>query len=414
MPRSPSVELTYRPITSDEVDEFFRSDARSFGRQMGPDELASHPPIREMDRTLAAFEGGRIVGGARILSSGIYVPGGRLPMMGVAIIGVLPTHRRRGIFSEMMSRVLRDAHERGEPLSLLTASESVIYARFGYGIGALQESWTIESKYSSYASPHQSDGRLFFVEPDEMRETFPEVYARAMARRPGACDLSDYFWDHQAKAPWPGPGTSPFFHLAYEQDGSLDGYARYRTVPQPDQDEPGNNDIKLIVEELTAVTPEAHAALWRFCFDVDLATSIEAWKRPVDDPLPWMLTDSRRLQRTRSDAMWIRLVDVAAALSGRRYRATDRLVIELNDSFCPWNEGQLEIEGGPDGAECRPSTDEADLALSAADLAAAYLGTVSFTTLSMAGRVEERTRGALLRADSMFASELAPWFTYAF
>ena len=170
----------------------------------------------------------------------------------------------------------------------------------------------------------------------------------------------------------------------------------------------------LIVMQLLAAANEAQASLWRFCFDIDLMASTEAWDRPPDDPLPWMLADPRRLKRSLEDGLWVRLVDVAAALSARRYAAQDRLVLEVRDRFCGWNDGRYELEGGPDGTVCRPTTAEPDIVLSAADLAATYLGTVAFTTLSHAGRVEERTQGALLRADAMFATQLQPWNPFGY
>ena len=110
----------------------------------------------------------------------------------------------------------------------------------------------------------------------------------------------------------------------------------------------------------------------------------------------------------------MRLVDVPAALAGRIYRSEGRLVLEIRDTFGPGNEGRYALEGGTQGAECRPTDAEPDLALSAADLAAAYLGTVSFTTLSHAGRIEQLSDGSLLNADSMFATELKPWCPYSF
>ena len=191
--------------------------------------------------------------------------------------------------------------------------------------------------------------------------------------------------------------------LAYESDGRVDGYVRYRT-----------KDGTLIVMELMSVTDAAHAALWRFSFDVDLMASTEAWARPVDDPLPWMLADPRRLKRTPMDGLWVRLVDVPGALSGRTYSVSGRVVLGVRDSFCAWNEGRYELEGGPEGARCRPTDAEPDVELSAADLAATYLGAVSFTTMSHAGRVEERTAGALRLADAMFATELKPWCPFSF
>ena len=119
----------------------------------------------------------------------------------------------------------------------------------------------------------------------------------------------------------------------------MDGYAKYRTS--------GNT---VVVNELMAATKEANAALWRFCFDVDLVTRTEAERRPVDDPLPWMLADPRRLQRVTRDGLWVRVVDVAAALQLRSYMSSGRLVLEVQDEICPWNQGCFELEGSPEGA----------------------------------------------------------------
>jgi predicted acetyltransferase len=100
---------------------------------------------------------------------------------------------------------------------------------------------------------------------------------------------------------------------------------------------------------------------------------------------------------------------VPAALSARRYGTDDRLVVEVRDTFRPANEGRYVVEGGRDGAACRPTGDEPDLALGITELGALYLGGVSATTLARAGRVEERSTGALRAADAFFASSPAPW-----
>jgi predicted acetyltransferase len=163
-----------------------------------------------------------------------------------------------------------------------------------------------------------------------------------------------------------------------------------------------------------AVTREAAAALWRFCFDLDLMSVTEAIKRPLDDPLPWMLADPRRLQRTTRDGVWLRVVDAAAALEQRRYAEDDRLTLEVRDRLCPWNEGRFDLEGGPEGAVCRPSNSSPDLAIEISALASVYLGTASFTTMSGAGLVDERTSGVLHRAERMFSVPHQPWTPFNF
>ena len=189
-------------------------------------------------------------------------------------------------------------------------------------------------------------------------------------------------------------------HAVYERDGRPDGYVIYRT---------NIGEQRLRVYELMAATDEAHAALWQFCFSVDLMTTTEAGNRPVDDPLLWMLADPRLLRRSPSDGTWLRLVDVAAALSSRSYASEGRLRFDVQDPLCPWNQGRLELEAGPDGARCRSTAERPDLVLSAADLGAVYLGAVRFRTLAQAARVHEGTPGAISRADAMFVTQTQPW-----
>ena len=186
--------------------------------------------------------------------------------------------------------------------------------------------------------------------------------------------------------------------MGYYEGEQMQGYARYRT-----------NEGTVTVQELMAVTQEAVAALWRFCFDTDLVNRAEAERRPVDDSLPWMLADPRRLNRSTRDGLWLRLVDVAAALAQRKYADEGRLVIEVKDNVCPWNAAPFELDVSTEESVCRSTIAPADMAITVAALASAYLGTVTFTTLADAGLVEEKKAGALERANRMFAVQQRPW-----
>ena len=198
-------------------------------------------------------------------------------------------------------------------------------------------------------------------------------------------------------------GASEFFHVTYEEDGQVDVYVTYRTRKDT-----------VIIHELMPVSAKAHAALWTYCFGIDLMSRIEAPKRPVDDPLPWMLADPRRLHQSLRDDLWLRLVDVKAALSGRKYAVDGHLVFEIKDPFCSWNEGSFELEGSPLGARCNSTGKTPDISISAADMSAAYLGGTTFTALARAGRAYENRPGAFALADSLFRTELQPWWPNEF
>ncbi len=403
-------EQELRPIADSEFLQWLRAESRAHSNRLDhePDDLRPH---FDLARSLAVFEGTKIIGGCQSHRLEMSIPGGSIAVGGVANVAVQPTHTRQGVMSRMMLRQIEDIHQWGEPLAALFASESGIYGRFGYGVGTMHESWRIERPYNAYAHPHETTGRVFFIEPDEIASILPEVYERSTAGRPGVFPKPLHKWEEEALAPdaldpYPrasGRGRGGLFYAAYEERGSLEGYVAYRS-----------NRPTITVNELMATTGQAAAALWRFCFDIDLMGETQAIKRPLDDPLPWMLADPRQLQRTLRDGVWLRVVDAAAALEQRRYAQTDRISIDVRDDMCPWNNQRFLLEGGPEGAVCRTTDTSPDLTIDVAALASVYLGTASFTTMAGTRLAEEHTRGSLHRAEHMFAVQHQPWTPFNF
>jgi predicted acetyltransferase len=336
------------------------------------------------------------------------MPGGRLlPAAAVSWVAVLPTHRRRGILTAIKTQQLDDAAERGEPLAMLYASEAGIYRRFGYGISTSSMSVSVERLHSAFLHP-VPDGRVRLVEEDAARKLFPEIFDRARRVQPGAVQRVDAWWPDQFF--WPDPddkGTA--FYCVYESpDGVLDGYAAYRFEARWGNGPEGT----LHVSDLVSVTPAARTVLWRYLLDVDLVAKITAWVVPIDEPLRWLLRESRRMAVTRlGESLWVRVLDAPAALSARTYAAPGRVVFEVVDELRPDGAaaGGFVLEGGPDGAEARRTTDEPDLVLAVADLGGILLGGVRPSALARAGLVDERTPGALAIADAMFAVEPLPF-----
>ncbi len=403
-------EQELRPVTDDEFLQWLRAESRAHSNRLDHDPEDLRPQF-DLSRSLAVFEGRNIVGGCQCHQLEMSIPGGNSAVGGVSNVAVQPTHTRQGIMSRMMRRQFNDMYEWGEPVAALFASESAIYGRFGYGVGTQHEFWKIDRHHNAYARRYETPGRIVFVEPDEIATKLPEVYRRVTAGRPGVFPKPPHKWEEESRAPDAhdpqprvrGRGRGGVFYAAYEQDGRIDGYVSYRS-----------NRPTITVTDLMAVTREAASALWRFCFDIDLMGETEAIKRPLDDPLPWMLADPRRLQRTVRDGVWIRIVDAAAALGQRTYAEPGVLTIEVSDSHCPWNNGCFKLEGAPEGAACSTAAGSPDISVDTSGLASAYLGTVTFTTLAGAGLVDEHTPGALLRADRMFAVPLQPWTPFSF
>jgi predicted acetyltransferase len=356
------------------------------------------------ERMHAAWSDGSIVGGAGAFAFDLSVPGGDLPTAGVSVVGVYPTHRRRGVLRSLMRAQLDDAHERGEPLAALWASEETIYGRFGYGLAAFCGEIKLAHEYTSFAQQFEPEGTIRFLEPAEARETLPQVYERVRALWPGMFSRNDLWWENrEIKDPEERrEGAGPKRWVVYERDGSIDGYAVYRHKPGFEE---GTSTAELRIIEALATTPTAERDLWGYLLSIDWKATVRAFLLPPDHALFFLLATPRRLRYRMGDGVWVRLVEVGAALSGRKYAGDGAVVFDVNDEFCPWNEGRWKLE---DGAAAR-TDDDADIALSAQSLGSAYLGGVSFGTLARTGRAEELTDGALMRADGLFRWDRHPW-----
>ena len=400
--------VAVRPLADSELDPFLEQLAFAFsGDPPSAEVLRLQRAATELDRSLGAFAGGALVGTAGAFTFRMTVPGGGdVPAAGVTRVSVAPTHRRQGILRELMRRQLDDIHARGEPLAGLFASQAPIYGRFGYGVGAWHSHLVIPRGRSAFHAPGR-DRRVRMVEPDTARAEIPALYERLRRGQPGAVDRSPAYWDQRfADLSDFRQGRSRNWYLLHDGDGGPDGFAIYRVRARWKGEDPGGT---LFLSDLLASTPAATAALWRFCLDVDLMVRLEAGSRSAEDPVRHLLADPRAARQTVYDGLWLRLVDVGAALAGRRYARPGNLVVGVVDDFCPWNAGRWELVADDDGAQCGRTERPADLTLDVGDLAAAYLGGTRFLTLASAGRLEASSPGAAARADTMFAASPAPW-----
>ncbi len=401
------MEIDVRPFDGD-PRAFFDAGERAFSERPRDDDFAAWEPLFEADRAVAAYDGDRIVGTAGAFGYELTIPGGVLPAAGVTIVGVQPTHRRQGVLRRMMRVQLDGIHEGGEPLAILWASEGGIYQRFGYGLSTMATSAKIERDRSAFRQPLAAAGAIRFVEVDEAARLFPPIYEAVRPHRPGFFARSPEFWEHaffRDPEHW-RHGSSAAWHVVHEVAGVADGYARYRIR---DDWRDGIPRSSVIVLERMATNPAAHLDLWRFLLDIDLMAQVEAWNIAPDDPLILNIAEPRRLGLGAGDALWLRVVDLASALAGRRYALDGRVVLEISDEFCPWNDGRwaLSVQDGIPLVEV--GTEAPESACDIADVGAAYLGGFSFTQLADAGRARELQPGARSRADAHFRTDRAPW-----
>ena len=389
------------------------ADQKEYGLAIGAiGQYFNPPPSEEFferwvrilphERMHAAFDDGQIVGGAGAFPFELSVPGGSLPCAGVTAVGTQPTHRRRGVLRSMMDAQLRDVHERGEPIAALWASEETIYGRFGYGLASWAGQLHVQHEWDAFAEPFQPAGAVRFVTPEEARDLFPPIFEAVRRERPGMPSRSDAWWEDRHLRLDEREADAPRRFVVLEAGGEPQAYAIYRTHFGFEGGLPAS---RLVVREALGATPEATAAIWRFLLDVDWMTVVEVPLAPPDHPLFLLLALPRRAQYRMGDGLWVRLVDLPAALAGRAYGEGGPLVLEVRDSICDWNAGRWKL----DGRACERTKQKADLALDVSVLGSAYLGAVSFTQLRDAGRVEELREGAIRQADALFAWHPLPW-----
>ncbi|HTG47488.1 MAG TPA: GNAT family N-acetyltransferase [Actinomycetota bacterium] len=399
--------MEFRAIEPEELDAFLLSLSHAFS-EVVPDEeeLEADRQRLEPDRCFAAFDEDRIVGCAGAFSWRTTVPGGAaVPTAGVTTVGVLPTHRRRGITRELMGRLLDQAHERQEPLATLFASQGAIYGRFGYGMATALIDLDVLVERAAFVPSYEPHGRMRLLDRDQALPLMRGVYDAVAAARPGMLVLSedDFAWLNKEY----GKREEKLFYAVHEDDaGTPDAYVTYRAKHEWPE---GLPHVELKVRHLFAATPQGAADVWRYLLDIDLISKVLAENRAIDEPLRWLVQEHRAVRTKLFDGMYLRPVDVSAALAARGYAADGRVVLRLADPFVPRNEGTFELVAGEDGALCVRTDADADLAADVTAVGAVYLGGVTWRELARAGRAIELTDGAADRADLLFASDPPPW-----
>jgi predicted acetyltransferase len=409
-----------RPIDDSELPAFGEVAHHAFASSWPADQMVDHDRMVFMpERSLAAFDGGRIVGTAVAYPFGLTVPGGAVDAAAVSFVSVLPSHRRRGILSALMRRQLTEVSQGTQPVAALFASEAAIYGRFGYGSAAPSQSFDVRRGDGRVQIPVASGSAaadevpvLRLAEPKAAVKELAEVYDAIRRGRPGMITRDERWWNYVLADPeFARDGESPLRGVIAEGRSGPRGYAVYTTKSAWDGD--GVPCGALIVHELFGIDPVASAALWADMLSRDLMGEVTARRRPVDDPLPYLLPDPRRVRSRASDGLWIRIVDLPAALRRRRYSCQVDVVIEVVDDLLPANSGTWRLVAGGPADQSEPACDRSaaptDIRLPVSALGAVYLGGTRLGGLAAAGLITELRPGAITALSAAMWWDPAPW-----
>jgi predicted acetyltransferase len=344
------------------------------------------------DGALIACDGTDVVGMALYLDLKLTVPGGAvLPVAGITWVAVAPTHRRRGILRQMFVELHQRTADGHYPIVALLASEGGIYGRFGYGPATTEQTLCVQRRTAQFHPDVPDPGQVRIVEPAQHRDQIEAIYETWRLRTPGGLHTSDAMWDEVfADRDIGRRGGSPLFGLL-----RTDGFVLYRTHVGPTR--------TVQVVKLTALTAEAHIALWRTMLGLDLMESVTITTYPAD-PLPYLLTDPRLVQTLGSkDGLWLRIRDVPAALEARTYGADCSAVLDITDAGLGVGRFTLEIRDGR--ARCTPGGDPVDVELDLGVLGSLYLGVHRASAFAAANRLRCNNSGLIGQLDSAFATD---------
>jgi predicted acetyltransferase len=323
-------------------------------------------------------------------------------------VTVAATHRRRGALTRMITQSLEQAVERGDALSILIAAEWPIYGRYGYAPATRAADYTLSTRWAGAQVAPDPRGTLRQVDADELGKHAASIFDTARRRSPGQVDRPRDWWSRRLGLDgYEMASYSRGTWLLHETDGEPDGLLAWKVT----RDFELSGDFgRVEVFEHVAASDTAYRNLWAYLCSLDVIGEATLHRRSVDEPVRWLLGDGRALRATYTgDDVWVRLLDVPAALSARGYACPGRIVLDVLDPDLGHAAGRYALEADEHGAVCERTSDDADLRLPQRVLASAYLGEHSIRSLAVASGVDELREGAIARADAMFATAVRPW-----
>lgn len=338
----------------------------------------------------------------------LNVGGGTLlPVHQITAVTVRPSHRRRGLLRAMMGSDLAQAKAAGIPIAALTASESTIYGRFGFGVAteACDIEVSVKGGLEFIVPAAASQGMVEIADAAVVRQLHNEIFARVHAGTYGSIGRQDMY-----RLAASGQGTYGSMEpvkniraaLHYDSTGAVDGYVTYKPV-----DDQTRSTVEIV--DLLAATDDAYLALWNYLGSLDLIDVVKWGMAPLVDPLEWAMAARRLYKRTATeDLLWLRILDTPGALAARGYAADGTLTLHVGDP-----QGHASgifriavVHGKATVTRCaEDGSVPFGLSMGVSELSSLYLGGVSARTLQAAGRVREEAPGAVAAFDTLFATK---------
>ncbi|WNG87694.1 enhanced intracellular survival protein Eis [Mycobacterium sp. ITM-2016-00317] len=398
---SSATDLTFRTAVDADWPGMDLIAATGFGVWRPQEVTDAWRQLMPADSAVVACDGPDIVGLAVLLDLELTVPGGAvLPMAGVSMVAVAPTHRRRGALTGMFTELHRRMGK--YPIAGLEASEAEIYGRFGYGPATVWQSLSVDRTWARIHPDVPDPGGVRVVRGAEHRGQIEDVYERWRLQTPGGLRTPAPLWDEvfAGREAFRGGGSAMYWLL------HADGFASYRVHS-------GEKKDRVEIGKLAAVTPQAYIALWRTLLGLDLMGTVDAVTHP-NQLLPYLLTDPRLVRHTAvHDGLWLRMLDIPAVLQARTYSADVAVVLEVSDGILGGG-GRFALEVRNGTARCVPTDAGADVHLDLSVLGSLYLGTHRASAFAAAHRLRCNDTALISALDAAFATEVPAELGFGF
>lgn len=337
----------------------------------------------------------------------LNVGGSQIDAHQITAVSVRTSHRRKGILRGMMTRDLREAKERGLALAVLTASEATIYGRFGFGCATFTQSVEVDVR-ERFEVTAPATGTTTLVGRDHTVALVERVFTAFHAATFGSVGRQ-YAYARRASGEWgrerPVEDRAVRTAVHFDASGEPTGYVAYKFAGWD------TTPYTMKVVDLVAVTPSAYLELWRYLGSLDLVQVVTWDEARRDDALPWALRD-RRCYRVKGteDVLWVRLLDVVAALTARSYGADGSVVLRvLDDLGLVDGTYALEVADGTPTVTRAAAGGEPDATVTVNALGSLYLGGVRASALSAAGGLTDHTGAAVGQLDALFGLARDPY-----
>ena len=399
--------IELRPATESEIGDLGALGAYVYGGAFGDGADNTITASLRAEWTLCAFDGPKLVSSYSAFPFTMRANGAATSLAGVSTVGTLPEYRRRGLVRRILTQAFQDMRERGQPVSALWASQAAIYQRYGYAMASVLRSYTIDTVDIGFHDGDEGAGRVERVDVAAGYDHCKQVYIRFIEGR--MCYL------HRARALWlnnaleeraaDGP-----IHIALSRDaaGEPDGYAVYTL--RTDRVNHSSRGQEIVIRDLAWLSQDAYRSLWTFFKRHDLVGRVRWDGAPLDDPAPELMLEPRLLHARDGEGVWLRVMDVAAALADRGWSADGVATLAIApDRLTPWNDGTFHIEAanGKAAVTRSPNGASADATLSIKALAALYAGRRSARELRAWGLLEAEPK-AVQALGALFATQHAP------